>query len=308
MDCFFSWLSFPTWLTCFLDVKMLITTYCSQWMFNAVNTVLLMVANLIQNCTCVLFLYIGWYARQTWVPDMGAGMLWEGATWWRRASQTSPTPFTTGTLTYLFTFTSASLLQAHTNTQQHCCDRLHLGIMFNIHTAMNNYTHILVLLSVVTGFYSCQQFIVHSTLVVLTFADSGHRGPQPFIVFLFPNLTDANGHWVLWVMLCISPVPQYSGEFVQSAYLSRRLAYFCTRRLNLLLSDGSLGPGAGGHPGHGILAQQGNALPPTPTSQPAGGNQPQTPFTDFYICPQHRPLVFGLSCMLQVLCSHFDYV
>lgn len=88
---------------------------------------------------------------------------------------------------------------------------------------------------------------------------------------------------------------------MQSAYLSRRLAYFCTRRLNLLLSDGSLGPGPGGHPAHGISAQQGNALPPTPTSQPAGGNQPQTPFTDFYICFQHRPVVFGLSCMLQVL-------
>lgn len=94
---------------------------------------------------------------------------------------------------------------------------------------------------------------------------------------------------------------QYSGEFVQSAYLSRRLAYFCTRRLNLLLSDGSLGPGPGGHPAHGISGQQGNALPPTPTSQPAGGNQPQTPFTDFYICPLHRPVVFGLSCMLQVI-------
>uniref|UniRef100_A0A7N6AXK2 Mediator complex subunit Med12 domain-containing protein n=1 Tax=Anabas testudineus TaxID=64144 RepID=A0A7N6AXK2_ANATE len=104
--------------------------------------------------------------------------------------------------------------------------------------------------------------------------------------------------------LLLSLLLQYSGEFVQSAYLSRRLAYFCTRRLNLMLSDGSLGPSTGGHPAHGILTQQGNALPPTPTSQPAGGNQPPTPFTDFYICPQHRPLVFGLSCMLQsiVLC------
>lgn len=93
---------------------------------------------------------------------------------------------------------------------------------------------------------------------------------------------------------------QYSGEFVQSAYLSRRLAYFCTRRLNLLLSDGSIGPSSGGHPPHGIAGQPGNALPTTPTSQPAGATQPQTPFTDFYICPQHRPVVFGLSCMLQV--------
>lgn len=129
-----------------------------------------------------------------------------------------------------------------------------------------------------------------------------HRGPQPLIFVLFPNLTDARGHKALWANAAnLSSVLQYSGEFVQSAYLSRRLAYFCTRRLNLLLSDGSLGPGTGGHPGHGILAQQGNALPTTPTSQPAGGNQSQTPFTDFYICPQHRPLVFGLSCMLQVL-------
>lgn len=108
------------------------------------------------------------------------------------------------------------------------------------------------------------------------------------------------------MILWFSPSPlllQYSGEFVQSAYLSRRLAYFCTRRLSLLLSDGSLGPGGGpgGHQSHGsLLAQPGNALPPTPTSQPAGGNQPQTPFTDFYTCPQHRPVVFGLSCMLQV--------
>lgn len=123
---------------------------------------------------------------------------------------------------------------------------------------------------------------------------AGGGGGQ-LILFLFPKLTGPRAN-----AANLSSVLQYSGEFVQSAYLSRRLAYFCTRRLNLLLSDGSLGPGTGGHPAHGILAQQGNALPPTPTSQPAGGNQPQTPFTDFYICPQHRPLVFGLSCMLQV--------
>lgn len=114
-------------------------------------------------------------------------------------------------------------------------------------------------------------------------------------------LTCSFSEWRVIILTSCHYFIQYSGEFVQSAYLSRRLAYFCTRRLNLLLSDGSLGPGPGGHPAHGISAQQGNALPPTPTSQPAGGNQPQTPFTDFYICAQHRPVVFGLSCMLQVL-------
>lgn len=111
---------------------------------------------------------------------------------------------------------------------------------------------------------------------------------------------------ILWCLKLQRSLPslfvsvQYSGEFVQSAYLSRRLAYFCTRRLNLLLSDGSIGPSSGGHPPHSITSQPGNPLPTTPTSQPAGATQPQTPFTDFYICPQHRPVVFGLSCMLQV--------
>uniref|UniRef100_A0A674A6P0 Mediator complex subunit 12 n=1 Tax=Salmo trutta TaxID=8032 RepID=A0A674A6P0_SALTR len=137
---------------------------------------------------------------------------------------------------------------------------------------------------------------------------------EKLAMFMFQDGMLDRHEFLTWVLECSEKVRpgedellklllplllQYLGEFVQSAYLSRRLAYFCTRRLNLLLSDGSLGPGAGGHPAHSILAQPGNALPPTPTSQPAGSNQPQTPFTDFYICPQHRPLVFGLSCMLQ---------
>ncbi|XP_064830087.1 mediator of RNA polymerase II transcription subunit 12-like [Oncorhynchus masou masou] len=137
---------------------------------------------------------------------------------------------------------------------------------------------------------------------------------EKLAMFMFQDGMLDRHEFLTWVLECSEKVRpgedeilklllplllQYLGEFVQSAYLSRRLAYFCTRRLNLLLSDGSLGPGARGHPAHSILAQPGNALPPMPTSQPAGGNQPQTPFTDFYICPQHRPLVFGLSCMLQ---------
>ncbi|XP_078403088.1 mediator of RNA polymerase II transcription subunit 12 isoform X3 [Cetorhinus maximus] len=97
---------------------------------------------------------------------------------------------------------------------------------------------------------------------------------------------------------------QYSGEFVQSAYLSRRLAYFCTRRLSMLLGDSGSNAVTGGHQSHVMTAPTGNALPPTPTPPTNGANQPQSPFLDFYICPQHRPVVFGLSCMLQsiVLC------
>uniref|UniRef100_A0AAY4DLP5 Mediator complex subunit Med12 LCEWAV-domain domain-containing protein n=1 Tax=Denticeps clupeoides TaxID=299321 RepID=A0AAY4DLP5_9TELE len=137
---------------------------------------------------------------------------------------------------------------------------------------------------------------------------------EKLAMFMFQDGMLDRHEFLTWVLECFEKIRpgedellklllplllQYSGEFVQSAYLSRRLAYFCTRRLNLLLSDGSLGPAAGGHQPHSIAAQPGNALPATPTSQPTGASQPQTPFTDFYICPQHRPLVYGLSCMLQ---------
>lgn len=42
------------------------------------------------------FVHLGWYARQAWVSDVGSGMLWEGAAWWRWASQASLTTFTAG--------------------------------------------------------------------------------------------------------------------------------------------------------------------------------------------------------------------
>lgn len=87
---------------------------------------------------------------------------------------------------------------------------------------------------------------------------------------------------------------QYSGEFVQSAYLSRRLAYFCTRRLALQLD------GMSTHSSHVISAQSTSTLPTTPAPQPPTSSTPSTPFSDLLMCPQHRPLVFGLSCILQV--------
>uniref|UniRef100_A0A8C0EP70 Mediator complex subunit 12L n=1 Tax=Bubo bubo TaxID=30461 RepID=A0A8C0EP70_BUBBB len=93
---------------------------------------------------------------------------------------------------------------------------------------------------------------------------------------------------------------QYSEEFVQSAYLSRRLAYFCARRLSLLLSDGPNLVAA--HSPHMII---GASNPPLAApSPPAAGpvvSPVQLACSDFLSCPQHRPLVYGLSCMLQTV-------
>uniref|UniRef100_A0A8C8B0J3 Mediator complex subunit 12L n=1 Tax=Otus sunia TaxID=257818 RepID=A0A8C8B0J3_9STRI len=92
----------------------------------------------------------------------------------------------------------------------------------------------------------------------------------------------------------------YSEEFVQSAYLSRRLAYFCARRLSLLLSDGPNLVAA--HSPHMII---GASNPPLAApSPPAAGpvvSPVQLACSDFLSCPQHRPLVYGLSCMLQTV-------
>ncbi|XP_021252420.1 mediator of RNA polymerase II transcription subunit 12-like protein isoform X7 [Numida meleagris] len=93
---------------------------------------------------------------------------------------------------------------------------------------------------------------------------------------------------------------QYSEEFVQSAYLSRRLAYFCARRLALLLSDGpSL---AAAHSPHVIIAPSNPPLAaPSPTAPGPVLSPVQLSCSDFLSCPQHRPLVYGLSCMLQTI-------
>ncbi|XP_048811463.1 mediator of RNA polymerase II transcription subunit 12-like protein isoform X3 [Lagopus muta] len=93
---------------------------------------------------------------------------------------------------------------------------------------------------------------------------------------------------------------QYSEEFVQSAYLSRRLAYFCARRLSLLLSDGpSL---AAAHPPHVMIAPSNPPLAaPSPTAPGPVLSPVQLTCSDFLSCPQHRPLVYGLSCMLQTI-------
>ncbi|NXU51187.1 MD12L protein, partial [Turnix velox] len=93
---------------------------------------------------------------------------------------------------------------------------------------------------------------------------------------------------------------QYSEEFVQSAYLSRRLAYFCARRLSLLLSDGPNLVAA--HSPHMIIGPSNPPLAaPSPTTPGPVVSPVQLACSDFLSCPQHRPLVYGLSCMLQTV-------
>ncbi|XP_075717612.1 mediator of RNA polymerase II transcription subunit 12-like protein [Rhinoderma darwinii] len=95
-------------------------------------------------------------------------------------------------------------------------------------------------------------------------------------------------------------VLQHSEEFVQSAYLSRRLAYFCSRRLSALLSDC-----AGPANAHTSILKMGPNNPPLATPSPSSSgpviNSVHLPCADFQACLQHRPLVYGLSCMLQTI-------
>lgn len=92
---------------------------------------------------------------------------------------------------------------------------------------------------------------------------------------------------------------QYSDEFVQSAYLSRRLAYFCARRLALLLSDSPSLLAA--HSPHMMMGPNSSSIgAPSPGTPGPGVSPVQLAFSDFLSCAQHGPLVYGLSCMLQV--------
>ncbi|MBZ3878403.1 Mediator of RNA polymerase II transcription subunit 12-like protein [Sciurus carolinensis] len=93
---------------------------------------------------------------------------------------------------------------------------------------------------------------------------------------------------------------QYSDEFVQSAYLSRRLAYFCARRLSLLLSDSPSLLAA--HSPHMLIGPNSSSIGAPSPGPPGPGMSPvQLAFSDFLSCAQHGPLVYGLSCMLQTV-------
>ncbi|XP_059544106.1 mediator of RNA polymerase II transcription subunit 12-like protein isoform X2 [Myotis daubentonii] len=118
--------------------------------------------------------------------------------------------------------------------------------------------------------------------------------------------------WILDVLEKIRPMDddllklllplmlQYSDEFVQSAYLSRRLAYFCARRLALLLSDSSGLLTA--HSPHMMIGPNNASIGAPSPGPPGPGVSPvQLAFSDFLSCAQHGPLIYGLSCMLQTV-------
>ncbi|XP_023375713.1 mediator of RNA polymerase II transcription subunit 12-like protein isoform X5 [Pteropus vampyrus] len=118
--------------------------------------------------------------------------------------------------------------------------------------------------------------------------------------------------WILDVLEKIRPMDddllklllplmlQYSDEFVQSAYLSRRLAYFCARRLALLLSDSPSLLAA--HSPHMMIGPNNSSIGAPSPGPPGPGMSPvQLAFSDFLSCAQHGPLVYGLSCMLQTV-------
>ncbi|XP_058517419.1 mediator of RNA polymerase II transcription subunit 12-like protein isoform X1 [Ochotona princeps] len=118
--------------------------------------------------------------------------------------------------------------------------------------------------------------------------------------------------WILDVLEKIRPMDdeflklllplmlQYSDEFVQSAYLSRRLAYFCARRLSLLLSDSPSLLAA--HSPHMMIGPNSSSIGAPSPAPPGPGMSPvQLAFSDYLSCAQHGPLVYGLSCMLQIV-------
>uniref|UniRef100_A0A670KFP8 Mediator complex subunit 12 n=1 Tax=Podarcis muralis TaxID=64176 RepID=A0A670KFP8_PODMU len=145
--------------------------------------------------------------------------------------------------------------------------------------------------------YSVKQWDYNEKLAMFMFQD-GMLDRHEFLTWVLECFEKIRPGEDELLKLLLPLLLQYSGEFVQSAYLSRRLAYFCTRRLAILLDS------IGGHPAHHLTAQSTPALPSTPTPQPAAGNPPPSPFGDLLHCPQHRPVVYGLSCILQsiVLC------
>ena len=86
---------------------------------------------------------------------------------------------------------------------------------------------------------------------------------------------------------------EYVDDYVESELLSRRLAYFCARRLSMFCDQVCTSPRV--------------QSPMLPSSTCASQTRPATPmlnpvatlFAEYAECALHRAIVLGLSCCIQ---------
>ncbi|XP_038050746.1 mediator of RNA polymerase II transcription subunit 12-like protein isoform X3 [Patiria miniata] len=89
---------------------------------------------------------------------------------------------------------------------------------------------------------------------------------------------------------------QFLMEFLRSQMLSRRLAYMCVRRLTAIINDAACATNPPTPSPHMVTS-------PTSVTMPTNQPTPQQPlaaiFAEYTSCPQHRPIIVGLSIILQ---------
>ncbi|XP_022102013.1 mediator of RNA polymerase II transcription subunit 12-like protein isoform X2 [Acanthaster planci] len=91
---------------------------------------------------------------------------------------------------------------------------------------------------------------------------------------------------------------QFLEEFVRSQMLSRRLAYMCVRRLTAIINDATCATNPPTPSPHMVTSPTSVSMPSSqPTPQPALA----AIFAEYTSCPQHRPIVVGLSLILQTV-------
>ncbi|XP_076043982.1 mediator complex subunit kohtalo isoform X2 [Oratosquilla oratoria] len=92
---------------------------------------------------------------------------------------------------------------------------------------------------------------------------------------------------------------QYLDEFVQSEYLSRKLAYYSALKLSQLCADSGTTSPRSQSP---VLNNTSNGLSGNTTNTTAPTINPlATTFQELLACHQHRPIVLALSCFIQAL-------
>ncbi|GAB6019774.1 hypothetical protein CHUAL_001322 [Chamberlinius hualienensis] len=95
-------------------------------------------------------------------------------------------------------------------------------------------------------------------------------------------------------------VLQYVDEFVHSELLSRRLAFFCSKKLNQLSTESSSGSPRTLSP-LVTTGASGNLVTSSANQPNVGTNVSSPMFSEFNSCSHHRSLVLSLSAILQVI-------